>query len=802
MVFSNLLSRFFSYLHKHIVMKKIYTFIAVACFLVLCPNLTDAQSVSGRVLDAETREPLEFAVARSLAGRGNAYTDAAGEFTFPYENTVRDTIEVSYVGYKPRKIAVKELLQESFKTILLTTNLNLPTIEVTVPVDFYGNSGSILSPRLSELQSIPALGGESDPLKGLAFLPGVSTGTEGTAGVHIRGGNANQTDLQIDGVRVLNINHIGGFLSAVPNFGIKKITVYKGGVPGKFGGRLSGVVDISLREGRKDKHAASTTLGTGLIRFGVEGPLGANSSYLVSGRIGYPTLIYGLFAKGNFKKREQGNLQNFNLGDLYGKYSFNKNGWLINISGFLSADWGFDQNDLSSQLDYDEFNWYNNAYALSVKKRVGLRSWVSYKASYLRYSSSSSVFNLARTSEGDTKSERTTGFVTNLWTSKLRAEHDIGKLLRLSEGVEVIRQANNSRFSLTSDNQQGMTSQSNETMQESTTLSGFVQTDVSLFAGRVEIMGAIRASRYFNGSSLGKIYWEPRARVSLKVSDGLFVNGGYDANTQFDHQLRSNLSIFPDELWIQSDDFILPATSQQVYAGIGGKIGSTNTVQWSVEVFTKNMDGLARVLPGRESEVRFSDQLSSDIVANDGDGRVKGLEVFLRKTTGRNQFWLAYTLSKSERKFANVNFGDWFDFTFDRTHDLSLRWKRSLNERWSVSGSFNFQTGIAFTAPVATAADFDIYTGFNNARYPPFHLLNLGAEKRWKGKKRRNHEHVLGFSLYNAYNRANAYSIEVRPDREVRIDPITGQERLFVSKKVFTRSLLPIIPGISYRRNF
>jgi outer membrane receptor protein involved in Fe transport len=165
-----------------------------------------------------------------------------------------------------------------------------------------GNSGSIVSPSVPRLKNLPALAGETDILKSLTLLPGISTGLEGTANLQIRGGNPSQTHILLDGVTLYNSNHLGGFLSSIDPYGVKNLTVYKGGIPARYGGRLSGVLDIDLREGRKDKHTEEFFIGTATLRAGREGPLGKRGSYVASGRYSYPTLILNALGIGNYKK--------------------------------------------------------------------------------------------------------------------------------------------------------------------------------------------------------------------------------------------------------------------------------------------------------------------------------------------------------------------------------------------------------------------------------------------------------------------------------------------------------------------
>lgn len=779
--------------------KQLLLGLTVLLLISVCVPAVAQSNLTGRVLDSLTREPLVYATVNLLTGTEATYTNEAGEFTLTTTVGVGDSLEIRYVGYRSARLPVAAYQTNDFAAVLMASSVELPTVEVRVPIDYVGNSSSILSPRISELQSIPALLGENDPLKGLAFLPGISSGLEGTSGVHIRGGNASQTDLLIDGVRVFNVNHIGGFISAIPAYGVKEVTVYKGGTPARFGGRLSGVVDIALRSGRRDKHTQEATIGTGLLRLGAEGPIGKKSSYIVHGRLGYPTLIYGLFSSGNYERGVSGYRQNFSLGDLYAKYTYEDRGWTIGTTAFLSADWGFDQNDFSSALYLDEFNWTNQLYALNARKRLGTKTTLLSTLSYLRYGYTYQSLEARGIEEVTNRQTGTIDFSTENLAADIRLTHTLNYKVELSGGAEGRIQRFESGFTTAVGTNDSIIS-STRFDQGSDLLSVYGQVDASLLNNRVNLMAGLRYAYFASNVQEGRL--QPRLRLSVQLLPVLFLNAGYDEHVQFDHQLSTDLSLFPNDLWLQSDTLLRPATSRQVYGGFGGRIGTASPIQWSVEVFHKTFSSLVEVQPGEENNIRLNQDLSAGQVATDGTGTAEGLEFFLRRTTGDFQFWLAYTLSRSERRYPTINEGNAFPFTFDRRHDLSLRVSQILTRGWSVNGSFVFQSGIAFTAPIATSASFDIYTDFNNARYPPFHVLNVGASKAWTGKRHPSRRHELTFSVYNLYNRPNAYSIEIQPFRTEVVNPDTGAIETEVRKQVFTRSLLPIVPGVSYRATF
>lgn len=770
-----------------------YTYIL---FFIIHSAFTMAQTLSGKVIDSQTGEPLQFAIVQVLNSEVSTYTDEQGQFIFELNNFSYDSLRISYVGFQSKTIRTSISASEKF-IVKLYANVDLPTIDVIAPIDYEGNSSSILAPSVSDLKSIPSLLGENDLLKSLSMLPGISNGLEGTAGIHIRGGNASQTNLLIDDVQQYNVNHIGGFLSSVPSYGVKSVVVYKGGIPPEFGGRLGGVLDIKLKDGRTDRRSSELTIGTGLIRLGSEGPIGKKSSYLISGRIGYPTLLYSLIASSNYSKGSRGNGKIINLGDFVAKLNTNIKGWNVSVSSFLSTDWGLEQNDFSNQLYLDEFNWLNMSHSLKVRKSFSDRAYFSTSIGYLNYGYSLETLRVLRDQDTEKRNISLSDFDTKHISISAKIDYFISNNFTLRGGINALKQENSSRYETQGDIVDAIRS---EVKQSASTISPFAQIEAHAFKQKVQIMAGLRGDLF--KSSIIQSVAQPRIRASIQVLENLYINSGFDRTTQFEHQLRTQLAILPNDLWLLSGPLLKPSLANQFYAGLGGRFSRVEGWAWSIEGFKKTMTDLARIRPGREQLSRFDEDINLNNIAINGEGKAIGLEFFLRKDVGKDRFWVSYTLSKSERKYDDINNGEWFPFTFDRRHDLNLRMLHKIDEKWSLSATFIYQTGISFTAPVATTVDYDIYDGFNNAKFSPFHVLNVGATKSWRPSKHHENMKELSFSIYNLYNRPNAYAAEIQLDRIEEINPVTGSPMNTIRRKVVSRSLLPIVPGFSYKMTF
>lgn len=319
-------------------------------------------SIQGVVRDSLTREALPFANVQSTRSGLYATADASGYFVLPIDTLhTTDSIRFTYVGFRPKMLSLKSIMLDEINPIDLASNTDLPVIEVRVPTTTRVPSATVLTPSIADLERTPAVLGEVDPLKSLTLLPGISGGSEGSASLNIRGGNPNQTDLLVDGNRIYNINHIGGFLSALPAFAIKTLTVYKGGVPARYGGRLSGVVDVTLKEGRRDQLTQTYTLGLGTLQAGVEGPAGSKSSFLLGGRYSYPIIFYNLGNSGSYKRNERGNFSTVGLYDLIGKFRRDYGRHVLTASAFVSGDRGWDQEEQTFDLTTNAFSWGNRS---------------------------------------------------------------------------------------------------------------------------------------------------------------------------------------------------------------------------------------------------------------------------------------------------------------------------------------------------------------------------------------------------------------------------------------------------------
>lgn len=770
--------------------------------LLLFATMGQAQNMTIIVVDSLTKEPLPYA-SFFTDDKRNGYASEEGVINLKVTKNYQEEVlvQINYVGYKLKPIAINSYSSVSLFTVELVPKSDLPKIIVTSPKDIFNGSLSILSPDITSLERVPLIGGEVDLLKAIQLYPGISGETEGTAGLNVRGGNASQTHLIIDGNTIYNANHIGGFISSLPSFGVKNMTIYKGGMPADYGGRLSGILDVQLRDGRKDKVFKKITIGTGLLRAGLEGPLNKSWSYLVNGRIAYPNLIAQVLRVGSYQRNKSGTFEAFNLRDGIAKVTRKSDRLKLSTSVFHSGDSGFSQDDTNpNDFAYEDFSWSTTSLAQRLRYLPSARMVIKGGLSFTNYGYN--YFSRSETTNGSgiSLSEEWNEINASLRDAgaDIKVDYSLTPDVHISAGMEYKQHQFNHDQERFFDQQEEI-QDTTALDQSSSTYAGFVRFRLSSSNDKINIDAGLRHAALLNPSHQ---YLEPRIKVGIAPSKYWRFNFGFDANTQFVHRLAADQTLFPNELWLIANNTWKPSQSRQVFAGFT-KFFQNSGLFFSLEAYYKELKELTESDPLQTSSVTTNVNFVQSALSN-GRGRTKGIETYLEWKENRFDLSLAYTLSSSERQFPQLNESEWFPFTFDRRHDISVQLFFSLPKKWTVGGTFVHQTGRALTAPIALTTDYGIYGDINNARFPPFHRLNLSVTKSWKGKRKPNYEHQLSFSLYNAYNRRNLYALRLEPIREYSEPGPNGERRLErVSIVANGRTLFPfMIPGISYSLSF
>lgn len=752
----------------------------------------DRVTLSGSVRSARTGESLIGASVRIARLDAGVISNDYGFYSlsFPRGEVV---VDVSAVGYVPVTVLLSLRRDTVIQFVLEEVQRSLENVVVAAA----GRSRSLASPQMGmerlsvqETRTIPMLLGERDILKAIQLLPGIKAAGEGNSGFYVRGGAADQNLILLDEAPVYNASHLLGFFSTFNPDAIKDVTVYKGGMPAQYGGRLSSVLDIRLNDGNNQQFGASGGIGLISSKLNLEGPLQkGQSSFLVSGRRTYADLFlklssdtainqnslyfYDLNLKMNYSLGTKDRLflsgyfgrDVLGMGEVFGLRWGNGTGtlrWnhifssrLFSNTSLIYSDYEFAINIRRSTNDVQvfsqiqdwnikqEFQWYLNS---RNTVRFGLNAiHHTIRPGEITASDQSSFNNLFLQRR---RSWENAAYLTNTWKASERITFTYGTRL--------------TAFSILGPGD-------------------FYEVDST---------GLITNTIHYNEGEVVKTYLnlEPRLALSYVLNDNNSIKAAYVRNVQNLHLVSSTTTSRPTDKWVASTNLIRPEVSDQVSLGWYRDFRD-RALELTVEAYYKTMDNQIDYRNG--ADVFSNDAIETQLLY--GKGRAYGLEMLLRKRTGRLTGWLSYTLSKTERKIPGVSNDQWYNARQDRTHDVAIVATYVLNKKWTLSGNWIYYTGDAVTFP---AGKYRVnnqvvyyYTERNAYRMPAYHRLDLGATMQLKKKKRFSSE--LSFSLYNAYGRMNAYTIEFR---ESPNDPDKTE--------AVQTSLFRFIPSISYNFKF
>jgi len=751
-------------------------------------------TISGTIRDAATGETLIGATVKiqnatqSFGTSGNAY----GFYSLT-GNTGDYNMIVSYTGY-----------QSYTKTITLTSSLK-------INVELSGNKGdlnevvitsknrkneNVKSPQMGldkldmkSLDNLPVLFGEKDVLKTIQLLPGVKSGGEGNTGFFVRGGAADQNLILLDEAVVYNSSHLLGFFSTFNGDAIKDVSLYKGGMPAQYGGRLSSVLDVKMQDGNNKEFSAEGGIGLIASRIKVEGPIVKDKgSFMISARRTYIDLLLKASPDSSLK----GNTLNFYDINAKANYKFDDKNTLflsgyfgqdnIGIKDLFANDWGNTTATLrlnhvfndklfsNTSVIYNKYHYAvelldanNNARVTSMIRDYNIKEDLQY------YSNKHVIrFGVQAIHHRIAPSDITT--TGNSSFNPLAVENRYGLELAgylsdewaLTDEFNILYGVRLSGFSLLGPGTFNTYDSAGEIISASTTGSGkFVKT---------------------------YIYPEPRFSASYSLTDETSIKASYNRNTQNIHILTNANTGSPTDQYVMSSNNIKPELADQVAMGYF-RNSKDNSFQFSGEVYYKWL----------QNQIDYRD--GADLIANStvesellyGTGRAYGLELYAKKTKGKLTGWISYTLSKTERKIEGINNGDYYNAKQDRTHDLALVGIYNFNPRWTFSANYIYSTGNAVTYP---AGKYNIggltnyyYTNRNANRMPYTARLDLSATL--KAKETKKYQSSWSFGVYNALNRKNPYSITFRDKKN---DP--------TQTEAVQTSLFGIIPSVTYNFKF
>jgi len=763
--------------------------IAVFTLLSISVFSQTKYTLSGTIKDKKTGETVIGAIVRVAGLNGvGASTNEYGFYSLTLaQNTYN--IEISYIGYK--KISKQIVLD---KNVTLNASLEddaavLSEIEVTAEKkDDHVTNAQVGMEKLDvkEIAKIPVFAGEKDIIKTLQLTPGIKSGGDGNAGFYVRGGGADQNLVLLDEAPVYNASHLLGFFSTFNSDAIKDVTVYKGGMPSQYGGRLSSVLDVKMNEGNDQKYHVGGGIGIIASRLNIQGPIVKDrGSFLITGRRTYADVFlkatkdykdislyfYDLNLKANYRINDKNRiyLSGYFGQDKLGFSSFGIN-WgngtgtlrwnsiitpkLFSNTSFIFSNFNYKISINSGTTDIDvksKIRDYNLKEDFTYI--VNPRSSLKFGFNSIHHTVTPGQIESSSSSQNYTKLQDRYG-----WDNALYLSHDWKPTQKLSliYGLRLTSFSAIGEGNFYTYNQDG------------------VVTDTSHYDKNKTVKNYINL--------------EPRLSASYVLGKTNSIKAGYARNVQNLHLISNSTASTPTDLWLMSSKNVKPEIADQVSLGYYQNF-KDNLYEFSAEIYYKDMQNQIDYRNG--ANTRANDKIEGELLY--GKGRAYGIEFFFKKKFGKFNGWVGYTLSRTEKKIEGINNGDWYAAKQDRTHDISLVGIYDINKKWSLSASWVFNTGNAVTFPsgkyTVDGQVHYLYTERNGYRMPNYHRLDIGVT--WYKKKTEKFESSWNFSCYNAYGRENPWTITFRQNEN---DP--------TKTEAVQTSLFRWIPSVTYNFKF
>ncbi|MFK7982658.1 MAG: carboxypeptidase-like regulatory domain-containing protein [Saprospiraceae bacterium] len=722
---------------------KIYFSLLLVC---LSSTLVAQIVLSGTIKDKASGEVLIGANIYALGNQKGSVTNVYGFYSLTIP--AADTLVISYVGYETKRIFINasktlsiELPTALLQEIEITATANQPVEEKIGKVNI----------SVAELKRLPIILGETDIIKSLALTPGISIGTEGTTGLLVRGGTPDQNLVLLDGATVYNISHLFGFLSVFNPDAVKEVTLLKGAFPAEYGGRLSSVVDVRMKDGNKKEKKRQYKLGLISSSWFSEGPLNAKTSYMFSARTSYLGLI-GLPSYISFAAKDEGQAVTYWMYDTNFKlhhqlndkeqlfYSFYAGNDILpaiekiaGIKNKVNLNWG----NITSSIRY------TNAINSKLYATATLAfNYFNYRLKVTSKSASTDDGLLNRSSLRDVA----TRYKLSWYTGANQTIDIGGELIQHSYKPGNVKTFTDGKVDRSS----------GETIQ-ALSYALYINDKINLSRWLSLNLG-LRWSNY-QVEKRGYHYLEPRLSLAINPSNSSSVKFGYSAMNQFVHLLTASGGGLPNDIWVPTTAAVPPQRSKQYSIGYSQDLAN-QAWNLTIESYYKKMSQLIDFQSGA-SIVFNSDSDWQELIEQNGEGITYGGEFFLKKNKGRLTGWLGYTLSWNDRLFQNINQNQWFPAKYDRRHDFELTANYKISDRWQFSSNFVYNTGFVVTLPVALIEPYQpVFTTRNNKRAPDYLRLDVGFTLNKKNSK--GNEVQWNFSLYNAFGRRNPFFVEYR----------------------------------------
>jgi len=783
-------------------------------FLCLFPGILRAQqyTVNGKVTDAASGEELIGATVFVSGTQTGVVTNEYGFYSLTLEKGTYKLI-FQYLGFNQKNV---ELVLDADKSLNIELGESVDELEEAVVSAAKQESKvenkeiSVVKLDIKTVKEIPVVFGEVDVLKTISFLPGVQSLGEGSSGISVRGGGQDQNLILLDEAPVYNASHLLGFFSVFNGDAIKDLEIYKGGIPAKYGGRLSSLIDIRMKDGNSKRFAATGGIGSISSRLTLEGPIVKDkSSFMIAGRRSYADIFlplannediensklyfYDLNLKANYQLSDK---DRFYLSGYFGRDVFG-------FSSLFGLSWGNSTATLRwnhvygkklfsnisliySDFDYGiEFQFADNAYFGSSQGFKDYNLKIDF-ANYFKPGNKLSfggqfIHHTFNPGEFKALNDATKETIGN-------AELKIPDKQALESALYVDHEwKQSSRFSMRYGLRVSMFNNIGKAEEYAYTYDEFnkpVPVDTFNY-GNNEI--------YNTDFGL-----EPRLSMNYNLNTSSALKASYNRTFQYLQQASNSATTLPVDQWFPSGLNVEPQRADQVVLGYFKNIDEFG-IEFSAEVYHKVMVNQIDYRDG--ASLFFNDQLDGELLF--GKARSTGLELYLQKNTGKLTGFIAYTLSSTRRQIEGINDGDWYIDNNDRPHSVSVVGTYTFNKRVSLSGTFSYISGKPFTSPVSSfvydGKRIAVYDGRNNDRVPAYHRADIGLTLKNKEKKNKRLKSSWNFSVYNLYARENPFIVNFE---EVKVEDKDGEEVATGENQAVQVALFKLIPSVTWNFEF
>lgn len=760
-------------------------------------------TISGYVKDADNGESLIGASIFVVLQDGKKAGTTTNVYGFYSMQLPKGQYEVvySYIGFTPH---VKKIFLQSNEKINVELSEGQELQEVVVTGERKDENVKSTDMGRVELdietiKSIPALMGEVDVIKAIQLLPGVQAAGEGNSGIYVRGGGPDQNLVLLDDAIVYNPGHLFGFFSVFNPDAVKGATLIKGGMPSSYGGRISSVIDVSMKEGNNKKFQMDGGIGLISSRLTLQGPIVKDkSSFLVSARrtyafdIAQPALKRTDFAGTNY---------NFYDVNVKGNYIFSDKDRLF-LSGYFGRD-VFIYNNSENKTNV-RMPWGNATATLRWNHLFNDKLFMNTTLVFNDYKFKFDAKQL------DFKFGISSG--VRDFNAKIDLDHYASTKHKLKYGFNYTYHifTPNSGTAQTGDTEFQLT----EGKKYANEMGWYIQDDWDI-SERVKLTTGFRLSmfqqvgpynylpngvyagdtiKYKRGQNV-KTWWGPEPRIALRyaINGEQSIKAGFSMNYQYVHLVSSSNSTLPTDLWVPSSALVDPQWGLQYSVGYFRNF-KDNMYEFSAEAYYKDMKNQIEFSEDHVQEI--NQEIETGYVF--GKGWSYGLELFAKKSKGKFNGWLGYTLSYTWRQFDEINGGKKFPARYDRRHDISLNLVYEINDKLSMGATWVYATGNAYTLPIEKyIIDFVLVTGYgerNAYRIPAFHRLDYSLTYKPNKKPEKRFKSEYNFSIYNVYNRKNTYFIYYKTEGDLLKGDLTT--------KAVSVSLFPIIPSVTWNFKF